>query len=250
VATVPFGIETKVEATLTEMMSGAMDVLRDAGVALVGGHTSEGAELSLGFAVNGLIDRDKVLRKAGLQPGDRLVLTKPIGTGTLFAADMRHKAKGRWITAALDSMVQSNRDGAACLLAHGAHACTDVTGFGLLGHLVEMIRASDVDVALELSAVPLLDGAVETVRAGIVSSLQPQNVRLRRAIANLDQVGKDPRYPLLFDPQTAGGLLAGVPAERALDCIAALRRRGYAHAAIIGSVLPASNRQEPIRIFL
>jgi selenide,water dikinase len=250
VATVPFGIETKVEATLTEMMSGAMDVLRDAGVALVGGHTSEGAELSLGFAVNGLIDRDKVLRKAGLQPGDRLVLTKPIGTGTLFAADMRHKAKGRWITAALDSMVQSNRDGAACLLAHGAHACTDVTGFGLLGHLVEMIRASDVDVALELSAVPLLDGAVETVRAGIVSSLQPQNVRLRRAIVNLDQVGKDPRYPLLFDPQTAGGLLAGVPAERALDCIAALRRRGYAHAAIIGSVLPASNRQEPVRIFV
>jgi selenide,water dikinase len=250
VATVPFGIEAKVEATLTEMMTGAMDVLRDAGVALVGGHTSEGAELSLGFAVNGLIDRDKVLRKAGLQPGDRLILTKPIGTGTLFAADMRHKAKGRWITAALDSMVQSNRDGAACLLAHGAHACTDVTGFGLLGHLVEMIRASDVDVALELAAVPLLDGAEETVRAGIVSSLQPQNVRLRRAIANLDQAGKDPRYPLLFDPQTAGGLLAGVPAERALDCVAALRRLGYVHAAIIGSILPASNRQEPIRIFL
>jgi selenide,water dikinase len=250
VATVPFGIEAKVEDTLTQMMSGAMEVLREAGAALVGGHTSEGAELSLGFAVNGLIDREKVLRKGGLRPGDRLVLTKPLGTGTLFAADMRHKAKGRWIAAALESMIQSNRDGAACLLRHGAHACTDVTGFGLLGHLVEMVRASRVDVELDLGAVPLLDGALETVASGIVSSLQPQNVRLRRAVANLDQAGKDPRYPLIFDPQTAGGLLAGVPADRAEDCVAELRRLGYARAAVIGSVSAAGDRLEPITIRL
>lgn len=250
VATVPFGIEAKVEDTLTQMMGGAMEVLREAGAALVGGHTSEGAELSLGFAVNGLIDRAKVLRKGGLRPGDRLVLTKPIGTGTLFAADMRHKAKGRWITAALDSMIQSNREGAACLSECGAHACTDVTGFGLLGHLVEMVRASEVDVELDLGAVPLLEGAAETVGAGIVSSLQPQNVRLRRAVANLDQAGKDPRYPLIFDPQTAGGLLAGVPADRAEACVAELRRRGYARAAIIGSVLPPGDRLEPITILV
>jgi selenide,water dikinase len=232
VATVPFGIEAKVEDTLTQMMGGAMEVLRDAGAALVGGHTSEGAELSLGFAVNGLIDRAKVLRKGGLAPGDCLVLTKPIGTGTLFAADMRHKAKGRWIAAALDSMIQSNRDGAACLLRHGAHACTDVTGFGLLGHLVEMVRASKVDVTLDLAAIPLLDGAVETVAAGIVSSLQPQNVRLRRAIANIEQAGKDPRYPLIFDPQTPGGLLASVPADQAEACVAELRAAGVTVWAI------------------
>ena len=250
VATIPFGIESKVEDTLTQMMGGAMEVLREAGAALVGGHTSEGAELSLGFAVNGLIDREKVLRKGGLRPGDRLVLIKPLGTGTLFAADMRHKAKGRWIAAALESMIQSNRDGAACLLRHGAHACTDVTGFGLLGHLVEMVRASQVDVVLDLGAVPLLDGALETVASGIVSSLQPQNVRLRRAVANLDQAGKDPRYPLIFDPQTAGGLLAGVPADRAEDCVAELRRLGYARAAVIGSVSVAGDRLEPITIRL
>jgi len=248
VATIPFGIETKTEDSLSQMMAGAMEVLDDAGAALVGGHTSEGAELSLGFSINGLIDQDRVMRKGGLIPGDVLLLTKPVGTGTLFAADMRHKAKGRWITAALDSMVQSNRVGAECLLNHDVHACTDVTGFGLLGHLVEMIRASNVDVELDLGRIPFLDGAEDTARAGILSSLQPQNVRLRRAIANLDEAGKDLRFPLLFDPQTSGGLLAGVPAERSADCIDALRGLGYAKAASIGHVLPQGNQLEPIAI--
>ncbi len=248
VATVPYGIEAKIEDTLTQMMSGAMEVLRDAGAALVGGHTSEGAELALGFAVNGLVDRAALLRKGGLRPGDKLVLTKPIGTGTLFAADMRHKAKGRWIVAALDSMVQSNRQAAACLRDFGALACTDVTGFGLLGHLVEMVRASAVDVTLDLDALPLMDGAADMVRAGIVSSLQPQNVRLRRAIANLEEAAADPRYPLVFDPQTAGGLLAGVPADQAHACVARLKELGYARAAIIGTIEPKSERLEPITI--
>lgn len=248
IATVPFGIETKVEDTLTQMMSGAMEILNDANCALVGGHTSEGPELSLGFAVNGLIDRDRIMRKGGLRPGDRLIVTKPIGTGTLFAADMRHKAKGRWIAAALDHMVLSNRKAAECLQAYGSTAATDITGFGLLGHLVEMVRASAVDVELDLDAVPLMDGAAETVRAGIVSSLQPQNVRLRRAVANLEEAGKDPRYPLIFDPQTAGGLLAGVPRDRAGDCVAALKALGYTQTAIVGTVLPQSDRLEPITV--
>lgn len=250
IATVPFGLEDKVEDTLSKMMAGAMVVLEDAGAALVGGHTSEGAELTLGFAVNGLIDRDQVMRKGGLQPGDKIILTKPVGTGTLFAADMRHKAKGRWITAALDSMVQSNRQGAECLVKHGAHACTDVTGFGLLGHLVEMVRASDVDVELDLAAIPFLEGAEDTVRDGIVSSLQPQNVRLRRAIVNLEEAGKDPRYPLIFDPQTSGGLLATVPAENADACIEELKSLGYTRTAAIGDVLSKSDRLEPVTIKL
>ncbi len=248
IATVPFGIADKVEDTLTQMMAGAMEVLSDAGAALVGGHTSEGAELTLGFAVNGLIDRARVMRKGGMAPGDRLVLTKPLGTGTLFAADMRHKAKGRWIAAAIESMTQSNRKGANCLMAHRARACTDVTGFGLLGHLVEMVRASDVNVEIDLGAIPFLDGAEETARAGILSSLQPENVRLRRAIGNLNEVGDDPRYPLIFDPQTAGGLLASVPEAEAERCVEALRAMGYDRAAIIGRVQPRSDRPEPITV--
>ncbi|MEE2997419.1 MAG: selenide, water dikinase SelD [Pseudomonadota bacterium] len=248
VATVPFGIESKVEDTLTQMMTGAMEILNDTNCALVGGHTSEGPELSLGFAVNGLIDKGKIMRKGGLKPGDKLVVTKPIGSGTLFAADMRHKAKGRWIARALDHMVMSNRLGAECLVEHGSRAATDITGFGLLGHLVEMVRASDVDVVLELDAVPLMEGAEETAKAGILSSLQPQNVRLRRAVANLEEAGKDLRYPLIFDPQTAGGLLASVPAKNVHACVAKLIELGYGRTMIVGEVLEKSDRMEPITV--
>ena len=248
IATVPPGLEAKVEDLLLQMMTGAVEVLNAAGCSLVGGHTGEGRELALGFAINGLIDEqlDGVMRKGGMRPGDVLLLSKPIGTGTLFAAHARHAAKGRWIDAALKSMVVSNQAGAQILRAHGATACTDLTGFGLLGHLVEMTRPSGVDAELQLSALPLLDGAVECVEAGIVSSLQPANVRLRRALRNAEDFVKDPRYPLLFDPQTAGGLLASVPADRATDCIRALKAAGYPQTAAIGRIRGASDVLEPV----
>lgn len=252
IATVPPGLEAKVEDTLFQMMSGAVSVLNEAGCALVGGHTGEGRELALGFAVNGLIDEalTAVMTKGGLRPGDTLILTKPIGTGTLFAAHARLAAKGRWIDAALASMQVSNRAAVACLIAHGARACTDLTGFGLLGHLVEMTKPSGVDAELELDALPVLDGARETAAAGILSSLQPANVRLRRALRNQDEALQHPCYPLLFDPQTAGGLLAGVPETEAEACLAELRRLGYPAAARIGCVLPRSETLEPIRLVL
>ncbi len=248
IATLPYGIESQVEDTLRQMMTGATEVLGEAGAALVGGHTSEGAELALGFAVSGLIDRDKILRKGGMCSGDRLIVTKPLGTGTLFAADMRHKARGEWVAAALDAMQQSNHAGARCLHRFGASACTDVTGFGLLGHLVEMIRASGVDAELDLGTIPFLPGALATAAAGITSSLQPQNLRLRRAVRNRDAAANDPRWPLLFDPQTAGGLLASVPRDRAEACVEELRALGYSHAALIGRILPCGNAPEPIAL--
>jgi selenide,water dikinase len=143
-------------------------------------------------------------------------------------------------------MLQSNQTGAHILRAHSATACTDLTGFGLLGHLVEMTRPSGVDAELDLAQLPLLDGALECTKAGILSSLQAANVRLRRAIRNADAFVTDPRYPLLFDPQTAGGLLASVPANRALACIAALQAEGYRHAAIIGRVIAQGHALEPV----
>jgi len=250
VATVPSGLERKVEDVVHQMMSGAVEVLNEAGCALVGGHTGEGRELALGFAVNGLVDEDlhAVLSKGGMHPGDVLILTKPIGTGTLFAALPQLRTRGRWIDEALDSMRVSNRLGAQCLLQHGASACTDLTGFGLLGHLVEMTRPSGVDAELHLSALPVLAGAEETAAAGILSSLQPANIRLRRALRNQAEMVSHPRYPLIFDPQTAGGLLASVPGEQAEACVNALRKLGYTHTAVIGRITEQGEALEPITL--
>ncbi len=248
IATLPYGPEEKVRELLFQLMSGALATLDEAGAALAGGHTGEGAELGLGFSVNGIVDRDAVLTKGGMRPGDRLILTKAVGTGTLFAAAMQGKAKGRWLDAALASMIQSSRPAAECLRRHGVTACTDVTGFGLLGHLAEMAAASGTGARLRLDAVPLLDGAVETAAAGIVSTLHPQNLAFRGGLRVSEGSAADRRFPLLFDPQTAGGLLASVPADRTDACLDALRRLGYAAAAAIGEVVPGGAAPEPITL--
>ncbi len=246
IATVPYGPEAKVEQDLRALLQGANEVLGDVGCALAGGHSSEGAELALGFTVNGLVERGRVLRKGGMQPGDALILTKPLGTGALLAAHMRGMAKARWVMAALDHMTQSSAEAARILRGHAATAATDVTGFGLIGHLAEMVKASNVDAVIALATLPLLPGLRETLEAGIVSSLQSQNVRLGGAIRNADAMASHPLYPALFDPQTAGGLLASVPADRAADCVAALRNAGYARACVIGRVQAQSSTLAPI----
>ncbi len=250
IATIPYGREQIVEDALYEVLAGALHIVDPSGAVLAGGHSSEGAELAFGLTVNGLVDSDQVWRKNGLRAGDALVLTKGLGTGTLFAADMRRKAKGRWIDQAISSMLLSNQDAAECLREFDVCACTDVTGFGLLGHLVEMTRASQVDADIIIEDVPMLEGANETVAAGILSSLQPQNVRLRRAIRNPQQASQHANYPLLFDPQTAGGLLAGVAAEHANECVNALRARGYPDAQVIGTISSIGQSEAPINIVL
>jgi len=248
IATVPYGRERVVEETLYDVLAGALSIIQPSGAVLVGGHSSEGAELAFGLTVNGLIDPNQVLRKSGLKPGDVLILTKAVGTGTLFAADMRGKAKGRWVDAAIQSMLVSNQQAAACLQRHQSSACTDLTGFGIIGHLIEMTKASEVDAVIQLDALPLLDGAIDTVKAGILSSLQPQNLRLRRAIQDIETAAKHPAFPLLFDPQTAGGLLAGVPREQADACVKELQQMGYGDTRIIGRIEELSDQQAPITI--
>ena len=234
--TLPYADERKQSDDLLQLMSGALTVLEREGVALIGGHTAEGAEMTLGFALNGWGDEDQLLRKGGLRPGDRLILTKPLGTGTLFAADMRHQARGPWVEQALASMLTSNRTAAALLREHGARACTDVTGFGLVGHLAEMLRASNCTAALYLGHLPLLKGARECLDAGWLSSLHPQNLRGQHLIGNAADFDQHPLWALLFDPQTAGGLLAGIPEAQSEDCLQALHSAGYPQARCIGRV--------------
>ncbi|GAB4193783.1 MAG: hypothetical protein Fur006_39100 [Coleofasciculaceae cyanobacterium] len=248
VVSVPYASEEKVEETLYQLLSGAINVLSQAQAQLVGGHTTEGAELAFGLTCNGLAAPDKLLRKSGMKPGQVLILTKALGTGTLFAADMRLEAKGRWIDGAIHSMLLSNQEAAKVFLEHGATACTDITGFGLLGHLMEMVNASGVAVELDLDAIPVLNGALETLEKGITSSLQAQNLRASDYINNESGVSVSPKYSLLFDPQTSGGLLASVPSDRADLCVAVLRARGYACSEIIGRVVPAMEGVRPVAI--
>jgi len=223
----------KIAEDLYQLLAGATETLSEAGAVLAGGHTGEGAEMAFGLTVNGYADPDTLLRKAGLQPGDALILTKALGTGVLFAADMRTKAKGEWIEAAFASMLRSAGPCVPVLRAHNASACTDVTGFGLLGHLVEMLQASGIDATLDLDAIPLLAGAASLSGDGIESTLKPDN---QSAAAAHHEPADHIAYPLLFDPQTAGGLLFGVPADRAQACLAELRQTAAPDAAVIGRV--------------
>jgi selenide, water dikinase len=243
IATLPAGLSRKLEDTLRQMMQGAVSVLNAARCALVGGHTGEAAELALGFSVTGLVDDrpDRLLRKSGMRAGDLLILTKPLGTGTLLVADARLAAKGRWIDAALATMTQSSSAAAQCLLEHAATACTDVTGFGLAGHCAEMMRASNADATIEVAALPMLDGALDTARRGMLSSVHHANEQLAALCVTSALPTGHEGWPLLFDPQTAGGLLASVPADRAHACVTALRGLGYAQARVIGRVTPSGS---------
>jgi selenide,water dikinase len=183
----------------------------------------------------------------GLRPGDRLVLTKPLGTGVILAAEMRGRAPARSFAKAVAAMRQSGAAASSCLVAHGATACTDVTGFGLLGHLVEMLTASGVAASLDRSAIPALDGALDLLASGLTSSLHGGNAAALAALAP-EEADADPDFAaLLIDPQTAGGLLAGIPAERAADCVGELARLGYRAAAI--GVVAVPGRGGPLVSF-
>jgi selenide,water dikinase len=233
IATLPQARPPITEHDLYHLLKGGSEVIEAAGAALVGGHSAEGAEMGLGFAVTGRPGTTGLLRKGGLVPGDRLILTKPLGTGVILAAEMRGLAPARIVAAAIAAMLEPAAAAAAILAAHGATACTDVTGFGLVGHLGEMLAASAADARLDPDAIPALDGALALFEQGIASSLEAGNLS---SLSTL--VDADPRAALtklMIDPQTAGGLLAGVPAARAGACVAELRRGGY-RAAEIGIV--------------
>lgn len=245
IVTLPAHGQTIIARDLQQMMAGAVDVLNAAGAMLVGGHTAEGVEPTLGFALTGLADPARITHKSGMRAGDALVLTKPLGVGALLAADMRGKALGRDIDGAIASMTQSSADAARILAEHGATACTDVTGFGLAGHLNEMLRASAVGGALRLEAVPVLPGAREAMRAGITSSLHPDNAK---AATEGQSEPWRADASILFDPQTAGGLLASIPEANAPACIAALRHAGYAQAAIIGRAIATDGNGAMLRV--
>jgi selenide, water dikinase len=247
--TLPYGNAMAQEETLFQLLSGAVQVLGESHTALLGGHTLEGPTLGFGLTCNGSAHPQQILRKGGLQPGDLLILTKPLGSGVLFAAEMRGQAKPQWIDRAIEVMVRSNLWASGCFLAHGATACTDITGFGLVGHLVEMLQASQVAASLYWERLPWLLGAQEITRSqGTTSSLQAQNLSAQSWIDNLEEAQKHLDFPLLFDPQTSGGLLASVPFDRAEACLQSLHDQGNPESAIIGRVIARSEGVTGLRM--
>ena len=237
IASVPFAAQKIMRETLNELMSGCVDVLNVHDTALAGGHSNEAEEMGFGLSITGYAHPDKLLSKSGVKVGDQLILCKPLGTGTLLAADMRLKAKGRWIHAAFDQMLISNRDAAEYFSQYEASACTDITGFGLAGHLLEMINPTNAGVELYLNSLPVLSGALDCIDQNIFSSLHGDNSLAVEAISNAEAFRKKSMFDLLFDPQTAGGLLGSVPAHQAQACLESLQNNGYPKACCIGRVI-------------
>ena len=210
--------------TMTEIMGAADRVLRKSGAVIAGGHSSMGAELSLGFTLTGLVD-GTAITSAGAQDGDDLILTRPIGSGTILSAEMKGVADGRDVAALLDVLATPQADAAALL--RDAHAMTDVTGFGLAGHLMAICRASGLGADVEVEEIPLFDGAEALAAAGHRSTIWQANA------ADYPVAGATgARAVLLHDPQTAGGFLAALPPDRTAERLEALRAAGHRAARI------------------
>ncbi len=246
--TLPYGSAIVQQRDLSLLMQGAMLEMQAAGCRLLGGHSLEGAELSIGFTVNGELDSGQLLSKTTAQAGNHLVLTKPLGIGVLFAALPQGGADGRWIGSAVASMLQSNAQAALIARQHGALACTDVTGFGLLGHLLEMLPGQSLQAHVRVQSVPLLPGVEEAFSKGFASTLEPGNRQAVMADLELDSACPESALQGLFDPQTSGGLLIACEPGQVLPMLQALHAAGYSSAADIGELCVQASGEKRLKV--
>jgi selenide, water dikinase len=221
---------------LGEIMRGGMETLNQYGVTLIGGHSVDNQQIMFGYAVTGVIDPTKIATNAGARAGDLIILTKPIGTGVISTGIKFEKTRAEVAARSVETMLTPGRYAAEAMREFDVKGATDVTGFALLGHAWEMARASDVTIEIEPAAVPLLDGALELAAAGMLTGADKTNREyVGDDIEIEDSVQKD-LLKLLFDPQTAGGMLISISPARADDLLARLREN-YPEVAIIGLVL-------------
>lgn len=222
---------------LAAIFTGGRDKAAEAGCAIVGGHTVLDPELKYGLCVLGTVDPGKALRQTGGRPGDRLVLTKPVGTGIAAQGIKKGKVAPADVARAIACMTALNAVGRDAALAVGARAATDVTGFGLLGHLHNLARGSGVAARLSAGAVPVLDFARELAGEGVVPGGTKRNLRYVAPHARFDGGLTEAERLLLADAQTSGGLLVAVAPERVQECVAALERGGALAAAVVGELV-------------
>ncbi len=220
---------------LGEILKGGAEKAREAGVSVVGGHSIDDAEPKVGYAVAGLVHPARVWKNVGARPGDALVLTKPLGTGIISTAIKQAKAAPATIEAAVRTMATLNRAAAEAIAQVEVHAVTDVTGFGLLGHLREMTGGSGVRARLEASRVPLLPDVVSLAQAGLVPGGTRRNLKSVAEVVRWDAAIAEPLRAVIGDAQTSGGLLVATPAAAAL--LRALETAGVSGAACIGEIV-------------
>ena len=232
-----FPIKTMDISILREILKGGLDKMKEAGVTLVGGHSVEDSELKYGLSVTGTIHPLKVLTNVGAKVGDRLILTKPLGTGIINTAIKGGMAKEDSIERVTRYMASLNKRASEIMQEIGANACTDVTGFGLLGHAFEMIEGTGKGIVINASDVPILPEAVNFAKMGMVPGGTYRNKEFRINQVDIDSALSPYLIDILFDPQTSGGLLIAVSEEKAGELVKRLRKEGIEDAAIIGKVV-------------
>jgi selenide, water dikinase len=222
---------------LERVLAGGLSKMMEAGCAVIGGHSVRDEEMKFGYSVTGLIDPKRVFANDGVRAGDRLIFTKALGTGVISTAIKKGQAKPAWMDAAIASMITLNKKAAEVVEAFPVHTMTDVTGFGLVAHAREMALASNVSMRLFASRIPIIDGALDCVRAGHIPGGLTSNREFAECVVGYEDGISDDVKAILYDPQTAGGLLISV--ESSAELIGALDRAGVA-AVEIGEVLGAS----------
>jgi selenide,water dikinase len=222
---------------LRAVLQGGIDALQEAGVAMAGGHSVQDPELKYGLSVTGIVHPQKIWSKQGARAGDRLVLTKPLGTGIVTTAIKAGLAGAEAERAVIASMSALNRRAAELLAGQPVHACTDVTGFGLLGHAAEMVEGTKVGLSFDSAALPVFPGVLELLRQGLAPGGLQRNLSYRSSMIDFDSNVPHDMQDLLFDPQTSGGLLVSLPPESADKVLKALHKAGIADARIVGEVL-------------
>ena len=219
------------------ILEGALSKLDEAGCALVGGHSVKDEEIKFGLSVTGVINPKKILTKGGGKPGDRLILTKPLGTGILNTALKGGQLSGVETAAVISQMITLNKAAAEVMTEMDAHAATDITGFGLIGHAAEMVTLGEVGFKLNWKKIPLMDGAERWARAGLIPGGAYSNREYREDLLDIELDLEQWMLDVLFDPQTSGGLLIAAPESVADDMLNRIRIRGFPAAAIIGEVV-------------
>jgi selenide, water dikinase len=228
---------------LKDILSGGFDKMQEAGVALVGGHSIDDNELKYGLSVTGLIHPDKVIRNRGARAGDKLILTKPLGTGIVSTAIKNGIADPDLVSEAIASMTQLNRTAAELMATAGTvHAATDITGFGLIGHAAEMVEGENLTMLLYASQVPCFRGIKALVERGIKPGGLNRNKQFRMPLIDISPDCPPWLLDTLFDPQTAGGLLIALPSEDAYPLLKRMHREGIASASIVGEITVAETK--------